>query len=232
MSNPSPGCSSGLCSCGGGFHFPPAWPEHRSGLRGGPHLRRAELPAGSCLGALGAQVSSADGVESPPSIQPSPRGLSSTAQDTRPCGWFWRASTALSTEQAESGVEELGWPWQYNQRSPRPANPCLPLPPQVSLQDPSLVAGGTQRARSSVSTAGLSTGFHGRAGPGEGAGRLTSHSTCAPHICPTRSATAEPLAPGDTGPYSGSSAPSIPTPVSAKDSLFHIYCRRFNAGLS
>lgn len=168
------------------------------------------------MGARGAQVSSADGVESPPSIQPSPRGLSSTAQGTRPCGWFWRASTALSTEPAESGVEEPGWPRQYDQRSPRPAGPCLPVPPQVSLRDPSLVAGGAQRARSSVSTAGLSAGSHGRAGPGEGAGRPTSHSTCAPHICPTRSATAEPLAPGDTGPGSGSLRPQHPNPGQCK----------------
>lgn len=111
-------------------------------------------------------------------------------------------------------------PWQYDQRSPRPADPCLPLPTQVSLRDLSLAAGGAPRARSSVSTSGLSTGSHGREGPGKGEGRLATHSQCAARICPTRPAAAEPLAPGDTGLDPGPSAPSIPPLVSAKTPCF------------
>lgn len=121
-------------------------------------------------------------------------------------------------------------PWQYDQRSPRPADPCLPLPTQVSLRDLSLAAGGAPRARSSVSTSGLSTGSHGREGPGKGEGRLATHSQCAARICPTRPAAAEPLAPGDTGLDPGPSAPSIPPLVSAKDSLFPTYSRRVSTG--
>ena len=160
--------------------------------------------------------------------------MSSTAQGTRPCGWFWRASFSQLQAQnrAESGVKASGWPRQYGQWSPRPADPCLPLPTQVSLQDPNLAAAGAQRARSSVSPSGLSTGTHGRAGPGKGEGRLAAHSWCAPCICPTWPAAAEPLGSGDTGWDPGASAPSIPSPVRAKDPLFCIYCRRVNTGLS